>query len=242
MGSGAGADHLSGDPDTGEAAYRGGERGFLVLRGALASVPVGAAVTGIGEDARRDQAALAGGECEIARDLGRRPGATGAAVDFDHDLQPLRFVSHRVGEGLDRRDVVDADPQPGGLGEPADPGLLRSRGPDRVGEEDVVEAGRGEDLGFTDIACGDPDRAGLDLASPDLHALVRLHVRPDLEVVLVGEALDAVDVALHDVDQHDRRGGVDPLRQSVECSLQPVHAALLVVLVWNDRGSGAGSP
>ena len=37
-GGGAGADHLCGDPGAGEAAYRGGERGVLVLRGALASV------------------------------------------------------------------------------------------------------------------------------------------------------------------------------------------------------------
>ena len=195
-GGGAGADHLCGDPDTGEAAYRGGERGFLVLRGALASVPAGAAVTRIGEDAHRHQAAVAGGEREVARDLGRRPGTTGAAVDLDHDLQPVRFVSHRVGEGFDRGEVVDADPQPGGLGEPADPRPLRSRGPDRVGEEDVVESGRGEDLGLADIARGDPDRPGLDLAPADLHALVRLDVRPDVEVVLGGEALHAVDVAL----------------------------------------------
>ena len=44
---------------------------------------------------------------------GRRSRSAGAAVDFDHDLEPVRFVTHRVGESLDRRDVVDPDPQPG---------------------------------------------------------------------------------------------------------------------------------
>jgi hypothetical protein len=61
-------------------------------------------------------------------------------------------------------------------------------------------------------------------------------VGPDREVVLVGEALHAVDVVLHDVDQHDRRGGVDPLEKGVECSLEPVHADLLALLLGTIKG------
>ena len=91
-------------------------------------------------------------------------------------------------------------------------------GPDRVGKEDVVEPGRGEDLGLPDVAGGDPHRPGLDLAPTDLDALVGLDVRPQVQLVLGGEALHPVDVLLHDVGQHDRRGGVHPVDQAVEYS------------------------
>ena len=46
-----------------------------------------------------------------------------------------------------------------------------------------------------------------------------------VQVVLGGEALHPVDVALHHVGQHDRRRGVHPVDQAVEYSLKPVHAA-----------------
>ena len=109
----------------------------------------------------------------------------------------------------------------------ADPVALGPRRPDRLGEEDVVEPGRREDLRLTDGAGGDPHRPGVDLAATDLEALVRLDVRPHVQVVLGGEALHPVDVSLHDVGQHDGRGGVHPVDQAVEYSLMPVHAALL---------------
>jgi hypothetical protein len=93
---------------------------------------------------------------------------------------------------------------------------------------------------LTDVAGGDPDRPRLDLATTDLDALVRLDVRPQVQVVLGGEALHAVDVSLHDVGQHDRHGGVHPVDQAVEYSLKPVHAALLELRSgWLN---GAGRP
>jgi hypothetical protein len=173
-------------------------------------------VARIGEDAGRDQATVARGQGEFARGLGRSPGTAGTAVDLDHDLQQPGFVAHRVGEGIDRRDVVGADPQPGGFGQFADPRPFRSGGPDRVGDEDVIEPGRGEHLGLTHIARCDSDRPGLDLAPTDFDALVRLDVWPDVQVLGVGEGLHPVDVLLHDVGQDDRCGGVNSLEESLE--------------------------
>ena len=49
-------------------------------------------------------------------------------------------------------------------------------------------------------------RPSFDLAPTDLDALVRLDMGPHVQVVLGGEALHPVDVALHDVGQHDRHG------------------------------------
>ena len=58
-----------------------------------------------------------------------------------------------------------------------------------------------------------------------------LHV----QVVLGGEVLHPVDVALHDVDQHDRRGVSTRSIRRVEYPLKPVHAALLAFVCPNIR-------
>src|SRR4029453_10552807 len=96
--------------------------------------------------------------------------------------------------------------------------------PDRVGDEDIVEACCSEDLGLTNVSCGDSDSSRLDLAPADLHTFVRLDVRPDVEVMLGGEALHAIDIVLHHVDQNDRRRGANSPDEGVECSLNTVHA------------------
>jgi hypothetical protein len=96
-------------------------------------------MTWVREDATGTRPSLRAASARSPRHLWRRSRSTGATVDLDHDLVPVRFITHRVGEGIDRRELVHADPKPGGLGEPADPRPLSSRGPDRVGEEDVVD-------------------------------------------------------------------------------------------------------
>ena len=53
-------------------------------------------------------------------------GGTTGSVDLDQDLQPPGVVPHHIGEGADGRDVVDADPQTGRLGQPPDPRAFRS--------------------------------------------------------------------------------------------------------------------
>lgn len=98
------------------------------------------------------------------------------------------------------------------------------RGPDRVDDEDAVESGLGEDLGLTHVARGDSVGLRLDLAPTDVNAFVRLDVRPDVEAVLGGEALNTVDVVPHHVGRHDRRRSVDALDEGAECLLEPVHS------------------
>jgi hypothetical protein len=60
---------------------------------------------------------------------------------------------------------------------------------------------------------------------------------PNVQVVPGGEGLHAVDVLLHYVGQHDRRGGVNTVEETLECSLNAVHAVLLMILSMNDRGA-----
>lgn len=103
-------------------------------------------------------------------------------------------------------------------------GPFRPRGPDRVGKEDVVEPGRGEELGLPHVARGLSDGPCFDLAPTDLNACVRLDMRPDVEAVLRGEALRTVDAGPHHVGRHDRRRGVESLDEGVDCLWEPVHS------------------
>ena len=51
-------------------------------------------------------------------------------------------------------------------------------GMDRIGQPDVGDARRGEDLGLTQLGAADADGAGGNLLPGDARALVRLGVRP----------------------------------------------------------------
>ncbi|MEU2580898.1 hypothetical protein ABZ530_10505 [Micrococcus luteus] len=98
-------------------------------------------------------------------------GRNDGLSDLDQDLQPPVVVPRRIGEGADaatlstptRRRVVSARHRIRGPFVP--------RGPRRVGDEDAVESGLGEDLGLTRVARGDSVGLRLDLAPTDLNAL-----------------------------------------------------------------------
>ena len=49
-----------------------------------------------------------------------------------------------------------------------------------VGNEDVLDAGVGHDLGLPDLGAGDPLRAGCELEVGDGRGFVRLSVRPEI--------------------------------------------------------------
>ena len=90
---------------------------------------------------------------------------------------------------------------------PAQPFGLGPGGDDRVRDEQVVDAALGEDLGLADRGDGQPDRAGGELASPELEALVRLRVGPQGDAALAHSGGHPVDPRLDaiEVDDDGRR-------------------------------------
>ena len=90
--------------------------------------------------------------------------------------------------------------------------LLADR-PDRVGDEDVVDARVRQDLGLAEGRHRDPDRAGLQLPPGEERALVGLGVRAQRQAALVEVGLHPGDVGVDPVDvDHDGRR-VEPLGQ-----------------------------
>ena len=78
-----------------------------------------------------------------------------------------------------------------------------------VGNEDVLDAGVGHDLGLPDLGAGDPLCAGCELEVGDGRGFVRLSVRPEVfarRAEVLGESGDVVFERV-EIDQED--GGVD---------------------------------
>ena len=83
-----------------------------------------------------------------------------------------------------------------------------------------VDAGVGEDLGLADGGDGQPDRAGLDLATGDVDALVGLGVRAQGDAPLAHQRGHRRDARVHpvEIDDHRRRiegAGPSVVEQSV---------------------------
>ena len=104
--------------------------------------------------------------------------AVAAAVDLDHHVQRLGGSLHRAYECGDAFLGVDADCQPYAIMQMPQPLASRCVGVHRIGDEQVLDPGVGEDLGLTDRADGEPASAGVELELRDLDALVGLGMRP----------------------------------------------------------------
>ena len=151
----------------------------LVVGRAGARLGARVAVATVAEHAFDHEAELAGGPGDVGRPLRvRRPSAgcpdrsrSGPAAAARSPRRPPRAARRRRPSSIPTARsarVVDG-PQPGGL---------RSDGPDRIGQEQVRQAGRREDLGLAERADRQPDRADLELEPAERHALVGLDVRP----------------------------------------------------------------
>jgi hypothetical protein len=86
---------------------------------------------------------------------------------------------------------------------------LRPRRHDRIRDEQVREAGVGEDLGLADRGDRQTDRAGVDLATSDGDALVRLRVRPKGDASPAHEPRHRSDPLVHPVEIDDDRRRVE---------------------------------
>ena len=124
---------------------------------------------------------------------------------IDQHRESFSSKGFQLGHGLVR---VDADPHTGLFEQMAEPMRPVGVGPQREGDEEVVEAIPGEGLRLTDRGDGEPDGAGLHLAPCDRRRLVRLRVRAQHHPEVAGMRGHRVDIGEQPgaVDGHERRG------------------------------------
>jgi hypothetical protein len=141
-------------------------------------------------------------------------GSDAAALHADVDLdQDAEADAAGPGRGVHLGDVggsVDGDGDVGaGAGDEGGEAAGLDRADDLVGDQDVADAGGGEDLGLAELGAGDADGAGGELAVGDGRALVALRVGA-LGNATGGElAGDAGDVAVHGVEVDEERRSVE---------------------------------
>ena len=87
------------------------------------------------------------------------------------------------------------------------PGGLR-RTDDEMSDQDIVDPGRGHDLGLGDLGHGDADRAGLAEQVRDRRALERLRMRPPAHLPGSEVIGHLPDVEVQVVEVEPERGGV----------------------------------
>ena len=130
--------------------------------------------------------------------------------------------------------VVERDGEAGAAGQRDQAGELGAA-QQIEGQEDVVQAGIGHDLGLAQLLAGDADGTQLDLAAGELRQLVGLDVGTELQPVRVGIILRAAEVGLDpvEVDEHGR---------GVEVVDHPGHGGAPLRQVMVAPPSGGGKP
>ena len=133
-------------------------------------------------------------------------GAPEARVAVDEERRRRAAGPERSGDRA-RRDVgirADGDPRaPGEVGET----LGLPDADERERDQDVVESVVGHQLRLAELLARDASRARSELEPREDRHLVRLHVRPERQPVLVAVALHARDVPVDrvEVDREERR-------------------------------------
>ena len=131
-------------------------------------------------------------------------GAALAHVDLDAQIQWIG-AAKGLAQQLDLVGMIHADGQPDPLRQRSQPPQL-GRSNHLVGDEDVVDAAIGEDLGLTGLGATDALCASLDLALGHCEHAVGLDVRPQPGASVLGDLRRARDVGVQDVQvQHQRR-------------------------------------
>lgn len=184
------------------------ERPFLVPgRPFAGSGIMVVALAGERERPHHQQTGLRGRLGHTARVGGRHPGPARPAVHLDQHLHPAVAAAHRVREPAYRLRRVRADPQRDLVGQPVQAARLARVQPERIGDEQVVHAGRGERLRLAQGRHRQPDRSRAQLTPRDLRALVALGVRPEGEPTGPGRLGHPCDVPVQHVrvDDQDRR-------------------------------------
>ena len=187
-----------------------------LVRGAC---PVG--VAGVGEQPDHLDAGDPGDEADQLGGgrAGRAAEPVQPGVDLDQHLHVAAAGAADAAEPLGHLDRVKADPDPGPLqqvAEPAELGLPHQR----IGDQQVVEAGVGHHLGLAQLGAGDPGGTGLDLHPGDLGRLVGLGVGAEPDPGPAGDGGHLGQVRLQRVQVDQQRRGVQ-LREGRAGRAQP---------------------
>ena len=137
--------------------------------------------------------------------VGRDPDAPVPDVDLQEDVQRPSGIAEGPGQGGRPLDAVHPHGEAHAVSQRHEPPAL-VLAHDGVGDEEVVEAGVGEDLRLADLGDGEPPRARGALKAGDLRALVGLGVGTQPHARVAGPAGHSGDVALEHVEvDEDRR-------------------------------------
>ncbi len=128
--------------------------------------------------------------------LGRGDARTHfTARDLDRDTKIT--ASHAIDQIRSAGQRTHADGDDRSLEQLTDPTGLVGAEPDRVGDEDVVDAAGDEDLGLADGRDRQADAARANLSPADLDVLAALRVGPTVDAATTQGRHHGVDVALH---------------------------------------------
>ena len=146
---------------------------------------------------------------EAERWLARLDAATVAAhVDLDIDRQRDPRLARRRVERAHLSCIVDADPNPGIMGERGEPPQFLPAD-DLVGDQHVLDAAIDQRLGLADLLNAHADRAQFHLFQRNDRALVGLGVRPQVGAAAGDAVGQAAQIALERIEIDHQRGGVD---------------------------------
>src|SRR5205807_4030662 len=178
---------------------------FLAARG----LEIGS-ISAVGEDPGDAEAREASHVLRQRRESlpGADPAPPQPGIHLEQHVERDAGVLRRSGQRPRPVGAVHADPEPDLPRERDEPGELRAAD-HLIGQEDVPDARARHHLGLADLGEGEADRPGAHLPARDLHALVRLAVRPELHSGLPGERRPAGDVALEAVHVDDQRRRID---------------------------------
>jgi hypothetical protein len=166
----------------------------------------GALTTVAGEEAGQPKAGEVGDPaCHLSRSLRGHADAVKAHVDLQQDIEAAAGALEDLGQGEGALRTVGAYRKTSPIGEGQQPPAL-VLAHHRVGDEEIVEARGGEDLGLAGLGQGQPAGSRRQLHAPDLEALVGLGVGPELDAMPARLCSHASDVPLQDLEVDEDRG------------------------------------
>ena len=160
---------------------------------------------------------------ETERILGPRDaGPPLPDVDLDQNAERSRGRCRRR-ERVDADLAIDDDREVADRRVRAEQPRDHRRRHDRRADQDAREAGRRHDLGLAHGRAAEADRTGLELASRDRRALVRLDVRAELAPVAADQRHHRLDIVLErpGLEQQARRREPRPrIRRADQCCVR----------------------
>ena len=196
----AAGDDGDGDAVGGEATLRFGDETRRRRRARVGHQPIEA------QTVRRN-----GGTRKIKRLInGDDTGALVTAVEFHQHANLSPGYLSRPGGCIERQRIVHGDAHPHTPGKRRESKRLGGA-EQRIGDQDIVQAGIRHDLGFAELLAGDAAGAEFHLPAREGWHLVGLDVRTQAQAVAIAIRLHLREVMLHAIEIDDGNGGIQIL-------------------------------